>query len=67
LRAVRRGRRGGRESSRWRVLKLVLWTLERFEGVCVVKDKELKLDEIESSHTAWEGRVQRGEKWRGCR
>ena len=34
-----------------------------------MKDKELKLEEIEASHTlggAGEGRVQGRGKWRGC-
>jgi hypothetical protein len=38
------------------------------EGVDVMKDKEINLDEIESSHTldgVWKGRVQGRGKWRG--
>jgi hypothetical protein len=40
------------------------------EGVGVMKDKELKFEETEASHTVGEvgeGRVQMIGKWRGCR
>jgi hypothetical protein len=41
----------------------------KVEGVSVMKDKEVKLDMIEVSHTlgGWEGCVQGRWKWRGCR
>ena len=43
--------------------------MEEGKGVGVMKDKELKLEEIEVTHTlggAGEGRVQGRGKWRGC-
>ncbi len=40
--------------------------MRKVDGVGVMKDKEAKFDEMETSHTLDEGRVQGRVKWRGC-
>jgi hypothetical protein len=48
--------------------KIIIVLSMELEGIDIMKDKELKLDEIECSHTldvVWKGRVQGRGKWRG--